>query len=988
MRTEVIKAESIDAAVERILDELKEDANTTTRSISSRNNVICFDGWDGLGASAVLRAVAQRLAPGASAEAPPAGLRFDQIIHLDCSKWESRRALQRAIAEQLELPAPMMEMFDTQDEEDDFHGLAEGSRTEIPQVLRAMFQRIQELNRRFLVIFHNGSNEEIDLAIFGFLLSGYSTNKVLWTFQGRFRLYPRMKVDGAIKSTGTTDVFLSASCSEQDAAQELCSFLVRQEAAQVAHEMITTAAAAGGSSIADWQAQQVADCFLHLLKICWADGTSMMDYDLATHGYNYLVCDDIVQLQQRDDHNVSTDGDDKLWRAANDLQHDMRFGMDYFHDHNKSSLLSHLVTCHNESTTNPPYWTSPPWGVLLFPLGDMFRHINKLGVLKLSHCTFTSSPLFLYCHNLRFLWLDHCQDNVTSTNHESGKEEEEGICRCFQRLWVLDVRYMRCERILSAKMMDLMNHLRELNVVGAKDWDIGQLQGRLPNIRKLRVTKSTIQCSSCSQGNLLLGMNKMELLDFSGNRVLSGMKSLSIASNSTANLETIIISDGCIGLKIISLKGCAKLKNLLLGGLFEGLHSLDISGTAVKILDLSAMTARELTQLHAIDCDKLCAILWPARDERQEYLVRLRIDTTQSASTARTGEDKANEVTGSAKSPAVLRGARAPSGFYWYISVKDTRILRSLAPFEKYFDDKLVHMEISSLDITFGSGKDDNKAVKSRSGNSQRKENSTYRDVAVSFKDTSLLLQESQGDSGASINPLDAQNCYMHLQDRQPRRTGSLQDGEDTSITIPDMICYNTFILHVHDSMSMTSIPGPASALSSTWRCLHWCRVERCPKLECVFTTPQFPESSDDMIIFYCLKVLWASELPKARYIWNWSTDMAFRLDSGSFEDLKLLHLDLCPRVIHVLPLAMPMVERSLGNLVTLEILWCGGLKVVFPLYTDADGSRQHQEQPITRVEFWNLKRIHLHELPKLQGICGSWRMYTPKLESVKIRGC
>ncbi|CAL5036147.1 unnamed protein product [Urochloa decumbens] len=1009
---QVIKAESIDAAVERILDELKEDANTTTRSISSRNNVICFDGWDGLGASAVLRAVAQRLAPGASAEAPPAGLRFDQIIHLDCSKWESRRALQRAIAEQLELPAPMMEMFDTQDEEDDFHGLAEGSRTEIPQVLRAMFQRIQELNRRFLVIFHNGSNEEIDLAIFGFLLSGYSTNKVLWTFQGRFRLYPRMKVDGAIKSTGTTDVFLSASCSEQDAAQELCSFLVRQEAAQVAHEMITTAAAAGGSSIADWQAQQVADCFLHLLKICWADGTSMMDYDLATHGYNYLVCDDIVQLQQRDDHNVSTDGDDKLWRAANDLQHDMRFGMDYFHDHNKSSLLSHLVTCHNESTTNPPYWTSPPWGVLLFPLGDMFRHINKLGVLKLSHCTFTSSPLFLYCHNLRFLWLDHCQDNVTSTNHESGKEEEEGICRCFQRLWVLDVRYMRCERILSAKMMDLMNHLRELNVVGAKDWDIGQLQGRLPNIRKLRVTKSTIQCSSCSQGNLLLGMNKMELLDFSGNRVLSGMKSLSIASNSTANLETIIISDGCIGLKIISLKGCHKLKNLLLGGLFEGLHSLDISGTAVKILDLSAMTARELTQLLALDCDKLCAILWPAQDKRQGYLERLRIDTTQSASTARTGEDKANGVTGSAKSPAVLRGARAPSGFYWYISVKDTRLLRSVAPFRNYFGGRYVHVEISSPScpaVNVSGRKDESAVTKSGIGGSEQPEAQKqhtndsailYADAAVTIKDH--LFQASEGGYGDAqtitqkwpcpdTRNLRYTSCYMYIQDGEMTNKLPLLGLEEytpkSTITIPDFVCDRAEILHVHDSLSITSIPGHAR-----WYELKWCRVERCPKLDFIFTVPQLGTGqgggSNSVLIFCWLRTLWVSQLPKARFMWDMKKLEGWQIHVCSFEDVTMLHLDFCPRLINVLPFSMPITGRRL--LETIEIVWCGDLRTVFPLHTDTKThQKHHQEPPIaTTVLFPNLKHVHLHELPKLRSICGSGRMYAPNLETIKIRGC
>lgn len=136
MCVQVIKADRIDAAVEQILDELKED--NTARSISTRNNsVIYFDGWDGLGASTVLRAVSQRLAVASEA---PAGLKFDQIIHVDCSKWEGRRVLQRAIAEQLELPAPLMDMLDKQDEEDEFNGVSLESRLEIPQVLRGTYR--------------------------------------------------------------------------------------------------------------------------------------------------------------------------------------------------------------------------------------------------------------------------------------------------------------------------------------------------------------------------------------------------------------------------------------------------------------------------------------------------------------------------------------------------------------------------------------------------------------------------------------------------------------------------------------------------------------------------------------------------------------------------------------------------------------------------------------------------------------------------------
>jgi len=244
-----------------------------------------------------------------------------------------------------------------------------------------------------------------------------------------------------------------------------------------------------------------------------------------------------------------------------------------------------------------------------------------------------------------------------------------------------------------------MTQLRELNVMGAQDWDIGQLQGQLPNIRKLRVTKSTVRCSGNSEEDLFQGMKKMELLDFSGNST----KFSKISTNNSC-LETVIIIDGCVRIQKFSFRGCARLKNLLLSGLFEYLCTLDLSGTAVKTLDLSAMTARSLDELILDNCDKLCAILWPPEDKRRSYLKKLHINTTQSGSTSRSGEGKskagstaATESSSSSWPMVLVHGARAPSQFDWYISIKDARLLRSFVPsVEYYFRNHWVHLEISS----------------------------------------------------------------------------------------------------------------------------------------------------------------------------------------------------------------------------------------------------------------------------------------------------
>jgi hypothetical protein len=116
----------------------------------------------------------------------------------------------------------------------------------------------------------------------------------------------------------------------------------------------------------------------------------------------------------------------------------------------------------------------------------MFQQYDKLCVLKLSACRFSlSSPPFLCCNSLRFLWLDRCQEESSST--DDGAANEEDIRRCFKNLWVLDVRYSS-SKFLSQKMMDFMSELRELHVMGQEEFDMDMLLGRLHNIRKLRVT--------------------------------------------------------------------------------------------------------------------------------------------------------------------------------------------------------------------------------------------------------------------------------------------------------------------------------------------------------------------------------------------------------------------------------------------------------------------------------------------------------------------
>ncbi|TVU41920.1 hypothetical protein EJB05_15479, partial [Eragrostis curvula] len=805
MRTEVIKADTIDAAAEQILILLKEDPDTA-RSFSSRNNVFYFDGWDRLGASAVLLAIARRLTaklkkePASAGSSVSAGLEFEQVIHIDCSKRESRRALQKAVAEQLELPAKeVMEMFDKQDEEDDFRGVAQDSRTEVEHVTRVMYQHIQKLNRRLLVIFHNGSSEEIDLAsLCGFPLSGYSTNKMLWTFQGRFRLKPRSKVDSALKSAGTTDAFLSAT-SPIPYSHDLWSYCVREEA----DELVAVLNITDPQGIISQHTQVLVECFMYMLELCRKRHQSIY-YDLATHSANYWICDGVInQPRLGETGNGAYDGDDGLWRTAEALQCEMQLDAEYHQD----LLPLHLA----RFVERRPYWTSPTCGIFLLTptTRAVFQHSldKQISVLKLSCCTinFPSLP-FLCCHNLRFLWLDHCQVvKISSSTIGGAGTEDDDIHRCFQRLWVLDVRYtVGCDKILSAQMMDLMTHLRELNVMGAQDWDIGQLQGRLPNIRKLRVQKSTTILCSCSEDDLFSEANKMELLDFSGNETNDSMRSLCVpgVSNSNSCLETVIV-DGCARLEKISFRGCTNLKNILLRGELDNLHALDISSTAVKTLDLTTI------ELYLLDCKKLCAIMWPPKDKRDSNIPgKLRIDTTQSAQPTRCGEQEDSSSTGTSLSYIpVLHGNQPVSEFDWYISLRDQRLLVSLEP---VYSSRKTYVEISSTNVATRSSKYERTVDRGHRSmmpviSTQQQKQSM---CALIYADITLenLQQGDDGSNGYAAGigwmwpcpdapHLPKQSCYMQIQDQQ------------STITVPDFVIHHAKILHVKDSLSITILP-------------------------------------------------------------------------------------------------------------------------------------------------------------------------------------
>jgi len=89
--------------------------------------------------------------------------------------------MQRKIAEELQLDLETMAMFDKQDEEDDFNGVDQGSRDVIRGVATEIYENLKD--SKFLILFLNGSDEEIDVSSMGIPpFSEFRNHAMIWAF--------------------------------------------------------------------------------------------------------------------------------------------------------------------------------------------------------------------------------------------------------------------------------------------------------------------------------------------------------------------------------------------------------------------------------------------------------------------------------------------------------------------------------------------------------------------------------------------------------------------------------------------------------------------------------------------------------------------------------------------------------------------------------------------------------------------------------------
>ncbi|CAL5028244.1 unnamed protein product [Urochloa decumbens] len=983
MDTKAIGSTGVDGTIKEIFRYFRHNRD---------QKVIYFYGWGGFGTAPVLRSMAQELLSIKDKKSPPE-LCFDTIIYIDCSAWESRRVMQRKIAEELKLDHKTMAMFDKQDEEDEFNGVDHGSRDVVPSVSQVIAQSL--VNRKFMMIFLNGSDDEVDVSRFGISPNNYLDHVIVWTFKRRSLIIDAHHDEIASKLRHTQLFVYNVFSADKITSSDFLELLYHEAANIVSRQ----------SWMRGIDLIMVTDCCLFELFLQYSFH-STVGFDWVVHAPNFWTCDGIIK-------------GDTTRKISDTLHQEIRWVCD-------ASVLAKLMKdleapflvlrdatpifgkrpCRWVSVTSKNLTIQEDTRAVLerassvfvaldnydnsqaLPNG-LFRHFINIGVLILSHCAFSFiSPPFVQCSGLRFLGLDHCIHDNTS----EGEKNTNWVW--LQSLRVLDIRYTKWDEILTKENMDIMAQIRELNIEGHMCWQLtSRIQGRLPCLQKLRITKPTHKAETTSIDCYCSPVDKIDLetLDLSGNtemknlpECLSMAKSLQILILDGCDaLENVVVSDGlCSSLRSfsfdgygpithyrtsflplasfepkqpsgkdqrtikaskISLQGCKKLETLFIRGL-PNLVELDLSGCQIMVLDLTTMVVNVpgLKRLFLLGCENLRAIIWGSIDSmKQLKLELLCIDTRPKGTLGFTRPSLAKHKHFRLQLHAILADVRLARSLY---------LLVFHYAYQRGYEDIYFHIHVTSSE-EYGRGVQLETTGKYMAKPSiepqEHVQVSRYGYASSKIGDAPMLVfpQPPTGQLDRHIQISDGSH------------------GLESELAHPYSFNYlvekHAESLHEHDALTSASMPA------GRWMRLRWCRLERCPNMVTVF--PPDAEGHD------ALQTVWASDLLKANCIWSkGSRDNPF-----SLQNLQHLQLRSCPRLQFVLPVWV----QYFPSLKTLHIIHCGDLTHIFVL------EGKYPAGLVPAVLFPQLTTIHLHDLPKLQQIC-EVKMFAPALQTIRMRGC
>ncbi|KAF8712660.1 hypothetical protein HU200_028419 [Digitaria exilis] len=1004
--------------------------NIIQRDMEYNNNInIYFDGCLGFGAATVLRSIAQVLP---SMKDPPPELCFGRVIYIDCSSWTSMRAMQKVIAQQLRIENETMAIFANRDEEDDFNGVDLGSREAIRSVAAVIDRNLRE--SRFMMIFINGSEEEISLGRLG--IPENSDYVILWTFSARLvTMYTREDRDEIAKKLRYTDVFLQQSETFLSLNPKFTIAIFREEAANIL---------ARYSCMRGMGLTRVVDCCLYGLLLTYHTSCSTTGFAWSAHAPNFWICDGIIPR-------------DISWEISNVLHSEISFkcnanvlddvlGMLNIYPTTPFLLLQSMFR--NVYEERPCRWLSvtyrsqeeveTTWAgassiFLAFenkhgPVGlpnGYFKHCTNLGVLVLSCCAFSfMSPPFLQCYTLRFLGLDHCTDDNTLMKLEGGQDSATRWA-FVKSLWVIDLHYTDWVEILSEENIKLMSNLMEVNIEGVRwpRWKSSHQMHykRLSNLQHLRIIKpkydeATVETASSdiSDSFLLMDNTSLEILDLSGSNKVMG------SISSKAGHLRMIVLDGCDGLGDVMLSNNSSLRSFSFDG--YGPAAASHRTTTVELPVEMSRPKQPPTNANKKDAIKTSIISLQGCGRLDKLFLRglpnlveldlsgcaikvldfgsMVVDVPMLKRLFLIGCEHLCAIKWYSNGELVARkmqmicidtrpGSRRVLGCAWPTSlgaqqksfglqvhaiITNARLARSL------------YYPISTGGSSFGNSCCFNIRITSSAALSTNN-GAVIKPVETMSKDMRMVRSSSKqhrqhnsmeeglviyGDIiGDGLAPMQAfPQTPMAQSDHHIEIVGG--DGSLQS-EAEDSYAHNlaSLMSYYTKSIHVHDVSTCSNTMAANyWYLLRSCHVERCPSLHAVFPPGGVNAS--------LLQTIWASNLLNTRCVWS-KGGVTYDQHLQGLRHLHL-HLHCCPNLWFALVMSWHR-RPSFPSLETLHIIHCGDLRHVF---VPDDEELQHKSS----VQFPELTTIHLYDLSALQQICEGAETVAPMLETIKIRGC
>nr|XP_027083423.1 putative disease resistance protein At4g19050 [Coffea arabica] len=603
------------------------------------------------------------------------------------------------------------------------------------------------------------------------------------------------------------------------------------------------------------------------------------------------------------------------------------------------------------------------WSTIVEFHDKSFQNNTSLKILDLSGTAIPSLPFNI--GKPREFYLKNCSETKYMNCVESSEELEildfSGACNlvkiegkffeCLENLRVLNLSGTKVKDLPSLSALHNLRQLllscclnleklprlassklEELDLSGCKAMTMIEDKSfeHLPRLRRLVLSQTKIvhlpELNSLSN---LEELNLSGVKSFTGTDFIEHMSKLQVLNLSETLLKELPALTNLKSLKHLFLRGCGQLEVLPVLEVLHNLETLDLSQTALRQLPFVG----SLSNLHKLllsDCSKL-------ENFKNHKLLdmsgveNLPCGISRLTQLQHLALPSMKEDIQAADTSEVTSWKQKPSASHWSFSVVDRTVPNTSRSLLSYNGSLFLEFLDSNPSVLDSTSNHFHLFVHPTEVQNGARDMLFQRDELV-FRDVYLLTRHCSKSQGRLVE-------IHHL--------SAFSEGIEA-------VLHNAEYIFLFDSLFFKSFSDLGAGNVKT---LKGCWIEGCENMEFIIETSDLVDSSERGI---ALEILWISNASSLRSMYSEN------LRLGSFQNLKCLYLDCCPKLSSVF-----FSSQLLQMLEILHVRFCENLVALF-----GDDVEEH--------ELPNLRTLRLWELPKLKSI----GCIMPSLQSLEVVEC